>query len=172
MPSNSDAIEKASKQIEAELRTNITTATGVRDDEWLRFLYDNYHKRFLSDNERIWDNGKLMIPFSLAAFGIYANIVYPSWIQLIVLGVASSALSIIWLINAENHRAFQNKSIAWVMAIERLIGLDKIRVVKISDDELNKKLSGQAVVRRSIRWLSFGVPLVWMLLAFYKYFFT
>lgn len=171
MASNSDSIEEMSKQIENELKGKITTTRGTRDDVWLRFLYDNYHKRFLSDNERIWDNGKLMIPFSLAAFGIYANIACPSWLQLTVLGIASSALSIIWLINAENHRAFQNKSIAWVMAIERLISLD-IRVVKISDDKLNKILSSRAAVRRSIRWFSFGVPLVWVLLAAYKYFFT
>lgn len=170
MTSNSDSIEEISKQIENKLKGKIITTGGTRDDEWLRFLYDNYHKRFLSDNERIWDNGKLMIPFSLAAFGIYANIDCPSWVQLTVLGIASSALSILWLINAENHRAFQNKSIAWVMAIEKLIGLD-IRVVKISDDNLNRILSSRAAVRRSIRWFSFGVPLVWVLLVV-KYLFT
>jgi hypothetical protein len=125
------------------LRTALARDVSSGTDEWLRCLYSTYHARFLADNDKIWGNGRVMISFSLSAFGIYAAY-RPTFFGTCVLALASVSLLLVWLVNAETHRAFQNKSLAWLLAIERVVFGDELAVpVKISDDTLNTFLSGK-----------------------------
>lgn len=158
-----NTLEEEARKLEEELAKVAVNADGERDDEMLRFLYENYHNRFLQDNKQIWDNGKIMVPFSLSAFGVYANLSSPSCGVTLILAIASFALSLIWLINAENHRAFQNKSFVWMRAIERIFVGPNIKVpFKISDDDLNEKLSSPAAVNITIRWFTVAVFVGWV----------
>jgi len=158
-------LEDEAKKLEEELSKVLINQDGRRDDETLRFLYENYHKRFLQDNKQIWDNGKIMVPFSLSAFGLYANLSSPSYGVTLILAFASIALSFVWLINAENHRAFQNKSFVWMRAIERILVGPNVKVpFKISDDTLNEKLSSPAAVNITIRWFTFLVLVGWVII--------
>jgi hypothetical protein len=47
---------------------------GVDSNRWLELLFKHYSDRMLSDNERIWRTGALLIPLSLAAFAALAGI--------------------------------------------------------------------------------------------------
>lgn len=153
------------EDIEKHLILKLKNKEGYLDDEWLKCLYNNYHSRFLSDNERIWGNGRIMIPFSLSAFGLYANLDKPDFLQVLILGLASSGLIALWLVNAESHRAFQNKSMAWLVAIENVIvGKDLSVPVKVYDDKMTKLLAGDEAVRNGIKWLCYCLPRVWVVL--------
>ena len=88
MAKNANILEKEAIELETKLKKAAVKEDGSRDDELLKFLYDNYHKRFLQDNKQIWDNGKLMIPFSLSAFGFYATLKCPNLESVIVLALA------------------------------------------------------------------------------------
>ena len=169
MAKNANILEKEAIELETKLKKAAVKEDGSRDDELLKFLYDNYHKRFLQDNKQIWDNGKLMIPFSLSAFGFYATLKCPNLESVIVLALASIALAFVWLSNAENHRAFQNKSFVWMRAIEIiLLGPDVKTPFKIPDDWFNKQLSRPAAVNMTIRGFFFAVLIGWLLIIYYN----
>jgi len=84
MMEKSKILEEKAIELEEKLRGKLTGADGSVNDELLKFFYDNYHKRFLNDNKQIWDNGKLMVPFSLSAFGFYATLECPSFSSLVI----------------------------------------------------------------------------------------
>lgn len=159
---------EAVKEIEGELRQFMDEGDARDKDQWLRTLYDNYHRRFLADNSQIWGNGKIMIPFSLTAFAVYVSLETPTLVEILLLGLASSALIAIWLVNAENHRAFQNKSMAWLVAIERVLGLKEQVPPKLPDNRLNRLLSRPAAIQTVIRLLACGIPLAWIAVALYQ----
>ncbi len=73
-------------------------------------VYDRYSAMFLSDNARIWTTAATMIPLSLGAFVVLASLRSPALIQIIMLSAAAWVLMTVWLIIAENHRAFQEGS--------------------------------------------------------------
>src|SRR3989344_4582485 len=79
---------------------------GQDPNAWLQTLYQNYANRFLSDNGRIWSTGSILIPLSLAGFAAVVGLDAPRWPHVVVLMFASIALMFIWLVIAENHRAF------------------------------------------------------------------
>lgn len=95
----------------------------TNNDEWLSRLYEYYTARFLSDNCRIWKTGSIMIPLSFAPLAILPSIPSPQLIHYVILGLASIVIYIVWLLIADNHRAFQNKSMPWIKAIENTIDL-------------------------------------------------
>lgn len=123
--------------------------------EWLRTIYQVRAERFLADNKTIWTTGGIMVPVALAAFvvPIYANVT--SVPILLVLAVASLALTFMWIWIAENHRAFQNASMDAMDAIEQdVVGYRAGR--KRSD------------LPRALRWLGgeqAGRWALWVLLA-------
>jgi hypothetical protein len=155
------AVENA----QANLSNLAASASSPEEaSRWMRTLYAAYSERFLHDNAQIWANGRIMIPFALSAFGVYVGLRHPSTAHTLLLGFGSSALIAIWLINAENHRAFQNKSMAWIVAIERAIGVTNPLPPKVPDDPFNRLLSGGAAVQWLIRAFCFAIPLLWLVI--------
>lgn len=137
--------------------------SGLQNDEWLRTLYQAYTERFLSDNGRIWTTGSIMISLSLGAFALLPTIGSPRPIHFIVLGLVSSAILASWLVIAENHRAFQAKSLAWIVAIEQSLGLQDTGPAKIAGAQITQILSSRGAVQLS-RWvLTVSVALGWVL---------
>ena len=100
-------------------------------DTWLQLMYETRWSRFQSDNERIWTTGSILIPLSAAGFAAFCAIENPTWIHVVILGVASMSLYWFWLILAANHKAFQRKSLAWIEAIELETGIIDISSPKI-----------------------------------------
>jgi hypothetical protein len=161
-----DEFDDVVDEMVKEFRRALVSEDGRPVDTWLQILYGAYHDRFLADNQSVWSNGNLFVPFSLSAFAIYATQSGMGETQFLALALASSALALFWLVNAENHRAFQDKSMARLLAIERVIGLTSTRA-KLPDpeDTVNRVLAGRGAVKRMIRFYAFGVPLLWLLLA-------
>jgi hypothetical protein len=86
----------------------------------LTAVYDRRSALFLSDNARIWNTAATMIPLSLGAFVALASISHPALMQIIMLSVSAWVLMTVWLIIAENHRAFQDKSQQVLTEIEEI----------------------------------------------------
>ena len=161
--------DKLVAELEGELRANLGARPSPSlNDEWLGRLYDNYHRRFLADNAQVWGNGRVLVPFSLSAFGVWAALPLRTIPVTAVLAAGSTTLAALWLVNAENHRAFQNKSMAWLVAIERVIGVKLSTPQKISDGWFNKALSRRAAVQKVIRTFCFGVPLAWIAILLFQ----
>jgi hypothetical protein len=136
---------------------------AMQSDEWLRTLYERYTDRFIHDNNRIWTTGSIMIPISLAAFGALPMIACPKLIHLVILGLASVTLIVSWLVIAENHRAFQEKSMAWIAAIERAIGIEDIAPPKLQGNRLNRLLTFSGAVQK-MRWtLTLAIVVGWIM---------
>lgn len=104
-------------------------------DEWLRTIYNGRVNRFVLDNGTIWRTGAIMVPISLAAFAVPVQKDVSSGWALLVLALASIFILLTWIWVSENHRAFQNKSIAIMTAIEReIVGFkDPWRSPKVND---------------------------------------
>jgi hypothetical protein len=130
-------------------------------NEWLKIVYKASFDRMLSDNERIWRTGQLFVSISLGAFAALVALKSPvkPW-MVVVLGTASSSLMWTWLIVADNHRAFQQKSDAWLLAIHQVIGINDPLPAKIGGSLRTK---GDMV--QKVRWaLAIGVTLSWFAL--------
>ena len=146
------------------LENKLAGALAENGESWLRTLYEHYTQTFLSDNARIWGTGSIMIPLALAPFVVLPTIASPTVFHLLVLAFASSSLMISWLVIAENHRAFQEKSRAWLVAIERIIGLRDTGPLKIRQRGLNSILTSTGAIQ-VVRWgLALPTVLAWILI--------
>ena len=123
-------------QVVEGLESQLQKALEGRSDkeEWLRSFYQLYTQRFLSDNNHIWTTGAIMIPASLAGFAVVAGANNITIGPIVVLGIASTLLMFSWVVIGENHRAFQNKSLAWIKAIEKVVGINDTFCPKILDE--------------------------------------
>ncbi len=137
---------------------------GDDPDIWLEILYQHYSERFTEDNNKIWTTASILIPISLAGFGAVATINQPSITQVVILMFASIALFTIWLVIAENHRAFQQKNQAWVVAIERIIGVEDRTGAKILTNFLNKLLTKKFGVQTAYWILYLGILICWVII--------
>ena len=155
-----DPIKELASKIQVEIKKN----RNKIDEDWLRLLYSEYSNRFQLDNGRIWDTGKILIPFSLIGLGVLTKITDPCSTIKFALALASIAVIVCWLISAENHRAFQNKSIAWLMAIENEVGINFDIPAKLPDDDINKFLCKKGAVKWSIRVLVGLIVLSWLVI--------
>ena len=136
---------------------------GPDGDKWLQILYKSYHQQFLSDNNRIWTTGQWMISISLAALAVLPTLANPlSSFNILLLAIPSVSLIWVWLVIAENHRGFQEKSQEWLSEIERILG-----VKKPGGPKARGRLIAPGAVRR-MRWcLAFGISGVWVFLILY-----
>lgn len=100
---------------------------------WLQTLHQHYSNRFSEDNEKIWTAGSIMIPVSLAAIAAYVGLENPTKWDGVLLGAGSTILLGLWVLIAENHRRFQDKSKAWLDAIGQIIMLVNTGGPKIGD---------------------------------------
>ena len=144
--SDRELINKQARVLQEELR-NMAPNNDPQKDEWLRKLYECYKDRFLSDNDRIWKTGSIMIPLSFAPLAILPSIESPETVHYVILGIASFLIYAIWLIIADNHRAFQNKSMAWIIAIEQSVNL-----VNTGEAKLGKSRFTEVITVKRMRY--------------------
>ncbi len=135
-------------------------------NQWLLRLHEHFTDRLLSDNSRIWQTGAIFVPIALAAFGALTTIKAPvAWWQVLVLGVPSTLLMWLWLVIAENHRAFQKKSEAWLFAIEEARGFFARHAPnKYASTGHDRHFIFPGVIQKARWWLAFGVGTSWVLL--------
>lgn len=143
--------QKPSKKFDEvveDLRQEWHEAPTAEKATMLSSLYEGYSSRFLSDNTRIWTTAATMIPLSLGAFVVLASIDRPSRSQIVLLPLAGWLLMSIWLVIAENHRAFQEASHQWMRAVERIWGFD---------EALPEKRLSWMTGRRRVRQMRFAL---------------
>ena len=119
--------------------------------KWLELLYEENSKMMISDNRNIWTTASIMIPLSFAPLIALSSIQHPNDFQINILALASIIIISTWLVIAENHRAFQEKSRAWMIAIEETIGLQNIGINKIFVNIFNRVLTFRGAVQ-IMRW--------------------
>lgn len=149
-----DSFQKTVRQLKTELQAGIKAMEqDSRDpDEWLRTLYSAYAERLRMDNERIWVTGAILLPLAITGFAAFVAINKPLLWHAVVLGLASSALAWFWLFIAENHRSFQRKSEAWLVAIQEVIGIKDTLSHKVTENRLNRLLTFRGAVQWT-RWI-------------------
>ncbi len=112
--------------------------------EEMSLLYSQYVARFLSDNSRIWITGSIMIPLGLSGFALLSTMREPTFWRLIPIAIVSIAIILIWNWIADHHRAFQDRSMAWIVAIEQLLiersGQTYPRFIKVGAPLLSVRL--------------------------------
>lgn len=139
----------------------IGLSKNPNEQEWLQKLFESYTKRFTEDNSRIWTTGSILVPISLAGFAAYAQIDRPLPIHIWTLASASSAIMIAWLFIAENHRAFQQKSLAWITAIQKYLGIEDTIGPYIKGNLFNRIFTFSGAIQTMRYVLAFGVLTGW-----------
>ena len=137
---------------------------GLDPGKLLESLFKHYTDRMLSDNERIWRTGALFVPISLAAFAALTAVKCLQVWQILVLGAPSIGLMFAWIVIAENHRAFQQKSEAWLTAIQRVIGLEGPRQVKVEAGGREGLVTRKGAIQNMRWYLLYGVIAAWTLI--------
>jgi hypothetical protein len=119
------------------------------DLDFLRTMYQVKSQQFLSDNGRIWSTAALLIPLSLAPFGLAIGNGRNA-AQLLLLAFASVLLVGSWLLIAEAHRNFQNASLNWMIGIEEVFGVHEHGgMVKAADpSRLSRYMDRPQAVRK------------------------
>ena len=171
MANSANNFRETVDRLKALLAQRFPSPDGERNpqaNDWLRTLYETYTARFAMSNGTVWLTGSIMIPLSLAGFAALATLQHPTFPQLAILAIASSAVMGSWLVVSENHRAFQDKSLAWLIAIEETLGLVGTGPVKIRGNWLSRALTFPAAIQ-VVRWvLTACVVVAWLLvLAFW-----
>jgi hypothetical protein len=127
------------------------------NNEWLKLLYQQYTQRFINDNNKIWTVNTIFIPLCLAGLLSIKDL---SPFNTALLGAGSIMLMWFWVIVAESHRAFQNRSQAIVEEIERHINFDIDWGPKL--DPHKSILPPSRSVQR-IRWnMLYAVIIIWV----------
>lgn len=117
-PRSSDSVEVHVESIKATLRdANLT-------EEELRLLYSSRLDRMLSDNNRIWEIGLIFVSLAVIAIGALSLIDSSDIGQILGLGFGSTFMMVSWNLLADHHRGFQQRSQAWLIAIESVLGLE------------------------------------------------
>jgi hypothetical protein len=130
-------------------------------NQWLRTIYEHHSELFLANNNKIWTTASVLIPLSLAGFVAIASLDDLDLYHVQVLMFASISLILIWLVIAENHRAFQQKDEAWLVAIERIIKIEDKTGSKVQSNFFNRLLTYKAAVQISYWILFVGILIVW-----------
>lgn len=121
-PRQSEELRQAIEAIKGALQQSLVHISDPSEQgEWMRLLYEQRSGRFSADNQTIWQTGGIMVPVALAAFAVPAQAEITSGWVLVILAAASIALMLLWAWVSETHRAFQNKSMAVMIAIEQEI---------------------------------------------------
>lgn len=150
----------SSKQSEAESPREGNT-------DWLKLLYEQYTQRFINDNNKIWAVGTIFIPLCLAGLLSVSSL---SLFNTALLGAGSIMLMWFWVVVAESHRAFQNRSQAIVEEIERHINFDIAWGAKLDP---HKSIVPPSRSVQKIRWKMYhAVIIIWVSAFFGKVFET
>jgi hypothetical protein len=114
------------RRFEGELFETLRLLRLRESDDWLKELYKAHTDRFMKENDRIWETGKILLPLSLGAFAAYGAVPEPKGSQ-IALALASFGLLLIWHLIAACHRHFQDIHHSWLTAIERTLEISARR---------------------------------------------
>lgn len=98
---------------------------GSGDTDWLKDLYKYRADAFKTENDRIWEIGRILLPISLGTFGVLGGIRRPSTLQVVLLASTSVGLLWVWNAVADGHRSFQQVHRTWMDEIEQAIGVEK-----------------------------------------------
>jgi len=144
------------EQLVDEIVTVLASLPRPRNgrSDWREILFKHHSERMLADNARIWTVAGILLPISLAAFGALASIKCVRPWHVAVLGFSSVTLIGFWIIISENQRAFQEKSEAWLVAIQRTVGLNFRRQGKLARTGLGAVLVKTITIQR-LRWFLF-----------------
>ena len=168
-PQPEDDFESLVSSLRKRIRKLLAESPDAADTR-LQVLYKQYTKRFLSDNNRIWTTGSILLPLSLGPFVALASSDCVSTTQQLVLAGVSVSLVLGWNVFAEKHRAFQTMSFAWLTAIEKEWLLDDstesaespLDVKAVSTDQLNRLIAVDGSVQ-AVRWLLVvGIVIAWV----------
>jgi len=134
-------------------------------------MFDKYLQRFIHDNSQVWRNLSFMVFLNFVSIlGTYLGYVYKFHDVAFVktaIGVFSIFVAIVWLVNAEVHRSFQNRHILYLQIIEEILTGKNVNIpYKIYDDKINKFLSGKLKLIWTIRLFVLIYILTWILLIF------
>lgn len=77
--------------------------------------------------------------------------------------VPSITLMWCWLVIAENHRAFQQASESWLVAIEQYLGLGPSKTVKVKGNRLNRWLTRPGAIQSMRWWLCLLLSAAWII---------
>lgn len=139
---------KSFAQTMEELRQEWQKLPATERAGILKTMYETYANQFLSDINRIWTTAASFIPLSLGAFAVLISIDHPSFSQILLLSLTGWLLISVWLVIAENHRAFQEKSHRWMREIERIWGFEEV---------LQPKRVGWLTARGMVRRMRFAL---------------
>jgi hypothetical protein len=124
---NSSAKRGAGESWKTHLKRLRQEAEG---EKWLQTLYTAYLQRFLSDNNRIWVTGQLLVPLSVAPLAVVATLKSPPVVSVLLLAACSVPLVWFWIVIAESHRSFQEIAHEWLSAIEETLEVDRRVAIK------------------------------------------
>jgi len=131
---------------------------------WLQSLHSIYAARFEADNGRVWTTASILATASFATFAGILAIDDPELPHVFVLGGISGMLLGVWVVIAENYRAFQWKSLAWQIAIEEFVGFEDKSGFKIADGKWNRLLVRTGAVQTLRASLLAAVLIGWTLI--------
>jgi hypothetical protein len=109
----------------------------------------------------------LVSTLGMSTFAVYFSNNKPNILSTVKLVIAgfSILVGIIWLINAEVHRSFQNRHVLYLEAIEEILVGEKISIPhKIYDGRINRILSGKIKLIWAIRIFVAIYTIFWILL--------
>lgn len=157
--------QATAKDVLHQMRTS-GQLSDVEFNEWMLRLHEHFTDRMLADNSRIWQIGAIFVPVSLAAFAPLVAIKGAvQWWHVLVLGLPSTGLLWLWLVIAENHRAFQQKSESWLFAIEECRGfISRHSPNKYPRRGYERLVTFKRAVQLSRWWLVIGGTLLWLVL--------
>jgi len=157
---------------EPEPQRRIEQLSSV-DPDWLARIYEARLQRFLHDNAKIWSTGALLVPLSLAPFLALGGIEQPQTAHFVFFGLASFVLMLLWLVIAESHRKYQDRSLEWMREIEHIVGASIRQPAQgIGSTRFRSRWARRALTLAvSSRWarraLTLAVPVMWVAAGFW-----
>ncbi|WP_456506294.1 hypothetical protein [Arthrobacter sp. UYCu723] len=115
----------------------------AREELW--HIYSAKSQLFLSDNNRIWTTGAIIIPLAFGAVAALWTIKDVTSAQRVGSGLAGFGLLLFWNFFADRQRILQKRSEAWLKAIDSIHGGP-------FDDSADGRTSWWSSIR-GMRWL-------------------
>lgn len=145
---------------------------GEARQSWLQQIYSARSSRFSAENTGIWGTGAVMIPtaFGLFVFAAGMDVSFP--FPTVTIAILSVAVMFAWIVTAEQYRAFQNKSVAVLRAVENLVDFHDRVGVRVLDEGQRSSAWLLRLRVRSVRWtLLLLLCLAWVGLGVQKTYF-
>jgi hypothetical protein len=141
------------------IKDGLSDANGAVDGAWLNTLHTSYVSRYQADIDRTWSTATWLVALAWTLFP--AAVAFNQRMTpgvVLIYGITSIALVLLWLVIASVHRVWASRSYDIVRAIERLL------LGTTEDDKLRAELKR----RHRAPWLLGGYPMWfvrWLILA-------